>query len=138
MRLTEGSRATFTVTGTVISDSDFLEGMANLPDALPGERDVTNLRLDNGVIVRFDSTDDEIGVPMKVAQPRYWPPVINDVWVDDQDGRWYATEMDFGYRTGLRLKSYTDLGETVRSAGYLLSNNTKLSLLIRGGEFVGN
>lgn len=137
MEFQEGERIEFTVTGTVINEAEFFERMAKLPllDEI-GERNHAYVVLDNGVITKIDTTDDELGLPANRAKPQYWPAVDGDVWRDDHGDSWYAKNMDFGSRSGLRLKRYDLLGEVIRSAGWLLNNNTTLKLVIRNDEFI--
>lgn len=137
MQLEEGERLQFTVTGTVISEFNYWDLMANLPlDTEIGKREFVFMVLDNGFITRVDVTDDDLGMDVTEAKPKYWPPVKNDVWTDDKGNSWYAVMMDFGYRKGLRLRSYSDLGEVVRTAQWLLNGNSKLKLTIRGENFI--
>ena len=137
MSFEEGQRASFTVTGTVISQEEFMERLAGLVDIseTPG-REKTHLLLDSGVVVRVDTTDDELGLKLNAVKPRYWPAVNGDVWTDDQGDSWYAVTIDFGHRQGLRLKHFSAYGETIRSLQWFLDNNVKPRLMIRGDSFV--
>ncbi len=118
MRLHEGSRATLSVTGTVITDKDFFDKLASLPE-VDEPVEMVNLELDNGVIVRFNTADSPLGIPVKKAAPKHWPPQDGDVWQNGPEA-WYAAMMDFGHRQGLRLKKYEPLGEVIRSSKWLL------------------
>jgi len=144
MEFENGTRVSFEVTGTVISDESFLDKMeeiygpvAKSMDITMSGRDFTNILLDNGVVTRIDTTEDELGIAVSRVKPRYWPPKRDDVWRDDHDGSWYVTEMDFGNRKGTRMKQFTGDGEVVRSSVVFLQENVHPYLLIRDGEYLG-
>jgi len=130
-----GERAEFTVTGTVISAEEFAARYEMSP-ALDNSRELTHLLLDNGVITRIDTSDDERGMQGEKVKPRYWPPVNGDAWFDDNGNLWYTMLVDFGNRKGLRLKRYTELGEVLRSAQAFLNDNVAPRLVMRGDELV--
>jgi hypothetical protein len=137
MELQQGERVVFEVTGTVITEEEFFNRLAKLPkESDLGERVQAYLLLDNGVITKIDVSDDEFGMDIRRAKPLYWPVLAGDVWTDDSGDAWYAGNVDFGHRTGLRLKTYTPLGEILRSAQWFLDNNVSPKLMIRNDEFI--
>jgi hypothetical protein len=143
MEFENGTRVSFEVTGTVISDEKFLEKMADIygpvaqkMDITVSGRDFTNIMLDNGVVTRIDTTEDDLGLEVQRVKPRYWPPKPDDVWRDDRNESWYVTEMDFGNRKGIRMKHFNNGSEVIRSATVFLQDNVHPYLLIRDGELV--
>jgi hypothetical protein len=132
MKYQPKERVTLTVTGTVITEEECKVNTV----VTTGDRDITYLRLDNGVIVKVDTTDDEYGMELEGTYPRYWPPVSGDVWTDDQGCWWYGVEVDFGHRKGIRLKTYTKGTEIIRSGRWFLENNLVPELLVRKEEIL--
>lgn len=134
-----GDRLTWTGTGTVVSEEEVLVHLAEkFLNVANRNREVTYLRLDSGLFFAADTTGDEYGHQLTPAEPFHLPVMAGDVWADDNLETWYAVNMDFGWRKGLRMKNYSALGETVKSTVTFLSENDKPFLILRNGELIEN